>query len=276
VDNPHTKPFAFWQWCIGTIREEHPDVIFLSEAFTRPKIMYRLAKLGFTQSYTYFAWRHTKKELTEYVTELTRSELREFFRPHFWPNTPDILTEYLQKGGRPAFIVRFVLAATLSANYGIYGPPFEHCWNAPREPGSEEYLDSEKYQIYHHPWDRPDRLSPLIARVNQLRRECTPLQSNDNLFFHHVDNDAIICYSKSSSDRSQIVLVVVNLDPHQSQSGTVELSLDELHIDESQPYQLDDLLGDMRYMWYGRKNFVALDPELLPAHVFRVHRPSRS
>ena len=276
VDNPHTKPFSFWEWCIGEIKSEHPDVLFLAEAFTRPKIMHRLAKLGFTQSYTYFAWRNTKQELTEYVTELTESEVREFFRPNFWPNTPDILPEYLQLGGRPAFMARFVLAALLSPNYGIYGPPFEHCWGVPREHGSEEYLASEKYQIHRHDLKRLDSLSEFIARVNEIRREFPVFLSNDPPRFHDVDNNEILCFSKMSSDKTQLIVVVVNLDPHHLQGGWVRLPLEELGLEEAQPYQVHDLLSEGRYLWHGERNFVELDPQICPAHVFQIRRRVRS
>ena len=276
VDNPHTKPFPFWEWCIGEIKRDHPNVLFLAEAFTRPKLMARLAKLGFSQSYTYFSWRNTKPELTEYLTELTQGKGREFFRPNFWPNTPDILTEYLQTGGRPAFMSRLVLAATLSSNYGIYGPPFEHCWNAPQKPGSEEYLHSEKYQLHHHDLDRPDSLKNVITLINRVRREYSVLQSNENLQFHHVDNDQLICYSKSSADRSEIILVVVNLDPHQKQMGFVHLPLYDLKLEEGQPYQVHDLLSDSRYRWVGHRNFVELRPEVVPAHIFKIRRRVRT
>ncbi len=276
VDNPHTKPFAFWEWCIGEIKREHPDVLFLSEAFTRPKIMYRLAKLGFTQSYTYFAWRNTKAELTEYLTELTQTPVREFFRPNFWPNTPDILTEYLQVGGRPAFMARLVLAATLCSNYGIYGPPFEHSWTAPREEGSEEYLYSEKYQIHYHNLDRPDSLRKYMARVNQIRTEYAVLHTNHNLRFHRVDNEELICYSKVSDDKTQIILVVVNLDPNYTQSGFVDLPLDELELGAVHPYEVQDLLTDERYLWHGRRNYVELAPHLVPAHIFLLRRRVRT
>jgi starch synthase (maltosyl-transferring) len=276
VDNPHTKPFPFWEWCIGAIKSEHPDVLFLSEAFTRPKIMYRLAKLGFTQSYTYFTWRNNKQELTEYMQELTQTEVREFFRPNFWPNTPDILHEYLQHGGRPAFMIRLVLASMLSANYGIYGPPYEHCWNGPREPGSEEYLSSEKYQVHHHDLNRPGSLKDLIARINAIRRNFDVLHTNDNLRFHAVDNDQLICFSKSSADNAEIILVVLNLDPHQRQAGMVTLPLYEMGLDEWNPFQVHDLLTDARYVWQGWRNYVELDPFSLPAHVFQVRRRVRS
>lgn len=276
VDNPHTKPFPFWQWCIGEIKREHPGVLFLAEAFTRPKIMHRLAKLGFSQSYTYFAWRNTKAELTEYLTELTETEVGEFFRPNFWPNTPDILTEHLQLGGRAAFMARLVLAAMLSPNYGIYGPPFEHCWSAPREPGSEEYLDSEKYQVHHHDLRRPDSLADFIGRVNHLRHTHVALQSNDTLQFHPVDNESIICFSKTSNDPSEVIVVVVNLDPRHRQSGFVELPLDEFQLDELHPYQVHDLLSDSRFLWHGPRNYVELNPDIVPAHVFQIRRRVRT
>lgn len=276
VDNPHTKPFPFWEWCIGEIKKHHPEILFLAEAFTRPRIMQRLAKLGFSQSYTYFAWRNTKAELTRYLTELTQTEVREFFRPNFWPNTPDILPESLQVGGRAGFMSRLILAATLSSNYGIYGPPFEHCWSLPRELGSEEYLDSEKYQVHHHDLARPDSLRHLIARINQLRRELPVLQTNHRLQFHHVDNDQLLCYSKSSADWSESIVVIVNLDPHHKQSGFVQIREGELGIDQAIPYQVHDLLSDSRYLWYGSRNYVELDPAIIPAHLFRIRRKVRT
>ncbi|MER3398550.1 MAG: alpha-1,4-glucan--maltose-1-phosphate maltosyltransferase [Chloroflexota bacterium] len=273
VDNPHTKPFAFWEWLIGQIKAEHPDVIFLSEAFTRPKVMYHLAKLGFSQSYTYFAWRNTKPELTEYLTELTRTEIREYFRPNLWPNTPDILTEYLQRGGRPAFMVRFILAATLSASYGIYGPAFELCLNVPREPGSEEYLDSEKYELKYWRIDDPASLRDLIGRVNRIRRENPALHANDSLRFHPTDNDQLICYSKHTPGFENLIVVVVNLDPHHVQAGTVDLQIHELGLDPDRPYLVHDLLTGASYTWHGWRNYVELNPHTLPAHIFRVERP---
>jgi len=272
VDNPHTKSFAFWEWCIGEIKRRDPDVLFLSEAFTRPKVMYRLAKLGFTQSYTYFTWRNTKQELTEYLQELTQTEVREFFRPNFWPNTPDILPASLQIGKRSAFMSRLVLAATLSSNYGIYGPPFEHGWSAPLKPGSEEYLNSEKYQLHYHDLSRPDSLQEFIARINRIRRENPVLQSNSSLRFHDVDNADLICYSKTLPDQTQTIVTVVNLDPHYKQSGFVELPLVELGLDPQHPYQVHDLLSDRRFLWHGSRNYVELDPGEIPAHVFRVRR----
>jgi starch synthase (maltosyl-transferring) len=276
VDNPHTKPFRFWEWLIADIKKSYPDVIFLSEAFTRPKVMYQLAKLGFTQSYTYFAWRNTKRELTQYSTELTQTEVREYLRPNLWPNTPDILTEYLQFGGRSAFMARLVLAATLGVSYGIYGPAFELCENHPKEPGGEEYLDSEKYEIKN--WDiaRADSLKDFIARVNKVRRENPALRSNWSLRFHEVDNEQLICYSKRTDDLSNVVLVVVNLDPHHTQSGWVEFPLEELGIDPQKPYQMHDLLSDARYLWQGSRNYVELNPQIVPAHVFRMRRRVRT
>ena len=276
VDNPHTKPYQFWEWLISGIKTQYPDVLFLSEAFTRPKVMYRLAKLGFTQSYTYFAWRNTKYELTEYFTELTKTPVREYFRPNLWPNTPDILTEFLQFGGRPAFIIRFVLAATLGASYGIYGPAFELCENRALRPGSEEYLDSEKYQIRQWNTGDPRNLKSLIARVNQIRKENVALQSDWSLQFHPSDNDQLLVYSKTTPDFSNVVVVVVNLDPYYTQSGWVDLSLDALGLDPAQPYQMHDLLDDSRYLWHGAHNYVKLDPQILPAHIFRVRRRVRT
>jgi starch synthase (maltosyl-transferring) len=276
VDNPHTKPFHFWEWLISGVKNVCPEVIFLSEAFTRPKVMFRLAELGFSQSYTYFAWRNTKWELTQYFTELAQSELCEYYRPNLWPNTPDILTEYLQSGGRAAFMVRLVLAATLGASYGIYGPAFELCENRPREPGSEEYLDSEKYEVKY--WDiaRPDSLRDFIARLNRIRRENPALQSNSNLSFHPIDNDRLICYSKHTEDLSNIVLVTANLDPHHTHSGWLELPLDELGLDSRQPYQVHDLLSGARYLWHGSRNYVELNPQIVPAHILCVRRRVRT
>jgi starch synthase (maltosyl-transferring) len=269
VDNPHTKPFAFWEWLIGGVKRDYPEAIFLSEAFTRPKIMHRLAKLGFSQSYTYFAWRNTKWELTQYFTELTQPDVREYFRPSLWPNTPDILTEYLQSGGRPAFMTRLVLAATLAASYGIYGPAFELCENRRREPRSEEYLDSEKYEIKQWELDRPDSLKDFIAQVNRIRRENPALQSDWSLSFHHVDNEQLICYSKRTENLKNVIVVVVNLDPRYTQSGWVELDLEALGFYPSQTYQVHDLLTDARHVWQGRRNYVELNPHVVPAHVFR-------
>jgi starch synthase (maltosyl-transferring) len=270
VDNPHTKPFPMWEWLIREVRREYGDAIFLAEAFTRPKVMYRLAKLGFDQSYTYFAWKNTKAQLTQYFTELAQSPVREFFHGNLWPNTPDILTEYLQDGGRPAFMSRFVLAATLGANYGIYGPAFELCENRPVERGSEEYGDSEKYQIRVWPVDRAYSLEWLIGRVNRARRENPALRSDGSLRFHPLDNDQMIAYSKMTEDRSNIIVAIVNLDFRYKQAGWVQLPLEEFGIDPRQPFEVHDLLTDARYHWQGPRNYVELNPSEIPAHVFKL------
>ncbi len=275
VDNPHTKPFAFWEWLIERTRRRSPDVIFLAEAFTRPKVMYRLAKLGFTQSYTYFAWRNTREELVQYFRELGSAPLSEFFRPNLWPNTPDILTEFLQFGGRAAFMARLALAATLGASYGIYGPAFELLESEAREPGSEEYRDSEKYQIRNWSLDRPDSLRDFIARVNGIRRENPALQSDRGLVFHPLDNPALIAYSKATPDRANVIVAVVNLDPHHAQSGWLDLDLPALGITAEQSFQVHDLLSGARFLWSGTRNFVRLDPQA-PAHILRVRRRVRS
>jgi starch synthase (maltosyl-transferring) len=270
VDNPHTKPFVFWEWLIADIKAQHPDVLFLSEAFTRPKVMYRLGKLGFSQSYTYFTWRNSKQELADYFTELTQTQVREYFRPNAWPNTPDILHEVLQTGGRAAFEARLVLAATLSANYGIYGPAYELMEHAPREPGSEEYLDSEKYQ--QRTWDlaRPDSLRALITRVNVARREHPALQTNERLWFHTIENEQLIAYTKNTADRSDVILAVVNLDFHRPQAGMLELGLEGLGLPPDAPYEVIDLLDDATYIWQGSRNWIELDPAVRAAHVFHV------
>lgn len=276
VDNPHTKSFPFWEWVIAEIQRSHPEVIFLSEAFTRPKLMYRLAKVGFTQSYTYFAWRTTKWELTEYFTELTQTEVAEYFRPNAWPNTPDILTEQLQLGERSVFMQRLVLAATLCANYGIYGPPFELCESRPRERHSEEYLDSEKYEIRDWDTDRADSLKEFLARVNRIRKENPALHDNGTLQFHPVDNEQLICYSKRSEQNSNLIIVVVNLDPYHTHSGWIELPLDHLGVPLTRSYQVHDLLSESRFFWHGSRNYVEINPQVVPAHVLRLRRYVRS
>jgi starch synthase (maltosyl-transferring) len=276
VDNPHTKPLRFWEWLINEIKTSYPEIIFLSEAFTRPKLQYNLAKRGFTQSYTYFAWRHTKEEITRYFTELTQTDVHEYFRPHLWPNTPDILTEYLQHGGRPAFLIRLVLAATLGASYGIYGPAFELCEYQPRSEGSEEYLDSEKYEIRSWGLEQPHSLKDFIARVNRIRHENPALQSNQGLHFHTVDNPELLCYSKSTADRANVMLVVVNLSPYYAHSGWVELQFDTLGLDPTQPVQMHDELSAARYIWHGARHYVELHPQTVPAHIFRLRRRIRT
>ncbi len=272
VDNPHTKAFPFWEWVIGELKGEQPDLIFLAEAFTRPKVMYRLAKLGFTQSYTYFAWRNTSWEITRYMEELTRTEVREYFRPNLWPNTPDILPEYLQFGGRAGFAARLILAATLGASYGIYGPAYELGEGRAREAGGEEYLDSEKYQLRHWDLERKSSLKDLIARVNAIRRGNPALWSDAGLRFHGSDNEQILCYSKTDPDGGDLVLVVANLDPHYRQTGWVDLDLAALGIDPDRPFQVHDLLGGGRFLWNGTRNYVELAPDSLPAQIFKVRR----
>jgi starch synthase (maltosyl-transferring) len=274
VDNPHTKPFTFWEWLIGEVRREYPEVIFLAEAFTRPKIMYRLAKLGFGQSYTYFTWRNVKWELTQYFTELTQADVCEYFRPNLWPNTPDILSDYLRDGGRPAFMSRLVLAATLGANYGIYGPAFELCENRRRDTTSEEYLNSEKYEIKHWDIDSPNSLRDFVTRVNRIRRENPALHSDLNLRFHPIDNEQLIGYSKTTADFSNTILVVVSLDYRYRQSGWLELPLEELGLDQNQRYPVHDLMNDASYLWEGSRNYIELDPAIRPAHIFRIEAES--
>ncbi len=276
VDNPHTKAMPFWEWAIAEVKREHPGAIFLSEAFTRPKVMHHLAKLGFTQSYTYFTWRNTKWELEEYFRELTSPPVREVFRPNLWPNTPDILHEFLQTGGRPAFVIRLLLAATLGASYGIYGPAFELCEARAREPGSEEYLDSEKYQLRSWDLEHPQSLRYLIARVNRIRRDNAALQRDDTLRFHRVDNDEIICYSKSTPDLSNVILCAVSLDPKNERWGWTELDMAALGLETrgDEPYEVHDLLTDARYTWRGPRNVVGLSPEA-PAHILRVRGGGR-
>ena len=269
VDNPHTKPFAFWEWLIAEIRREHPNVLFLSEAFTRPRVMHRLAKLGFSQSYTYFTWRVTKQELSEYFTELALGEAREYFRPNCWPNTPDILPYHLQDAGLPAFRVRLVLAATLAANYGIYGPAFELGENRPRDPGvSEEYLDSEKYELRRWDLGKPASLTPFIATVNGIRNTHPALQSDWSLAFHATDNDQLLCYSKRAG--GDVILVAVNLDALRVQSGWVELDLAALGLEANAAFTVRDELSGESYPWRGSRNFVMLDPARAPAHVFSI------
>jgi starch synthase (maltosyl-transferring) len=266
VDNPHTKAFAFWEWCIAELKREHPELVFLAEAFTKPKVMYALAKLGFTQSYTYFTWRYTPHDFVEYLTELTKTEAKEFFRPNFWPNTPDILPPHLTEGGRPAFCARLVLASTLSSNYGIYGPAFELMEHTPR-PGAEEYVDNEKYELKRWDLDREDSLRHLITRVNRIRSEHPALHSNDSLVFHTAD-EPFLCYSKRAGD--DVVLIVVSFDPFQKRSGVVTLDLGALGLSSSDAFEVHDLIGDSRYRWQGSRNYVELDPHAMPAHVFSV------
>jgi starch synthase (maltosyl-transferring) len=270
VDNPHTKPVAFWEYLIKGVQEKYPDVVFLSEAFTRPKMMKALAKAGFSQSYTYFTWRNSKQELIEYFTELTQTEMSEYFRPNLWPNTPDILPFVLQDGGRPAFMIRVALAATLSTLYGIYSG-YELCENEAL-PGREEYLDSEKYQFKERDWNAPGNIKDWIARLNKIRKENRALQFYDNLRFYPAENEAILFYGKMTAARDNIILVVVNLDPHRKQHSYIDVPVDQFGQIETDAYEVHDLLSDARYIWRGRRNYVELDPNIQPAHIFRVRR----
>jgi starch synthase (maltosyl-transferring) len=270
VDNPHTKPVAFWEYLIHGVREKYPDVIFLSEAFTRPKMMKALARAGFNQSYTYFTWRNSKQELIEYFTELTQTEMNEYYRPNLWPNTPDILPFVLQEGGRPAFMTRVLLAATLSPLYGIYSG-YELCENKAL-PGREEYLDSEKYQFRERDWNAPGNIKDWISRINQIRKQNRALQMYTNLRFYHADNDAILFYGKMTPARDNIILVVVNLDPFRKENSFVYVPIEEFGQMESDEYQVHDLLSDARYTWRAGQNYVELDPEIQPAHIFLVRR----
>ena len=270
VDNPHTKPVAFWEYLIEGVREKYPDAIFLAEAFTRPKMMKSLARAGFNQSYTYFTWRNSKQELIDYFTELTQTEMSEYFRPNLWPNTPDILPYALQDGGRPAFMIRVLMAATLSPLYGIYSG-YELCENEAL-PGREEYLDSEKYQLKERDWNAPGNIKDWIARINQIRKQNRALQMYTNLRFYPADNDAILFYGKMTPARDNIILVVVNLDPFRKQNSFVHVPIEEFGQMATDEYQVHDLLNDARYTWRGRQNYVELDPEIQPAHIFLVHR----
>ena len=269
VDNPHTKPVSFWEYLINKVQARFPDVIFLSEAFTRPKMMKELAKAGFTQSYTYFTWRNTKRELTEYFTELTQTEMVETYRANLWPNTPDILPFFLQHGGRGAFLIRATLAATLSPVYGIYSG-FELCENAAL-PDREEYLDSEKYQWKKRDWNAPGNIKEFITRLNRIRRENRALQQYRNLRFHAVDNEQLLFYSRGTVARDNILLIVVSLDPWTAQEGFLSVPVEEFGWMDGESYQVHDLLDDARYQWTGSRNYVRLDPSK-PAHVFRVRR----
>ncbi|MDQ3364434.1 MAG: DUF3416 domain-containing protein [Myxococcota bacterium] len=301
VDNPHTKPIPFWEWCLREVHDQFPDAIFLAEAFTRPKVMYALAKCGFSQSYTYYSWRTTKPELTSYLEELARPPVVDFFRPNFWPTTPDIFPDHLVHGGRAAFVQRLVLAGTLASNYGIYGPSYELMEHTPRlgpkvdgasessrtvpeaegasersRPVLEELAQNEKYQLRQ--WDvaRPESLRHVMARLNRIRRAHPALRDHRSLHFHATDNDRVIAYSKRTADNADVVLCIVNLDPHHTHRAWVDLDLAELGLAETDTYQVHDLLGDARFAWRGRRNYVELAPDVLPAHIFELKRFVRS
>lgn len=269
IDNPHTKAFAFWRWMIGEVRKQNPDIIFLAEAFTRPRVMERLAKAGFTQSYTYFTWRNTKFELEQYITELTRSEMRYYFRPNFWPNTPDILPPALISGGENAHITRVILAATLSSNYGLYGPVYEFGINEPHGT-KEEYVDNEKYEIKHWNWNQYTRIGDIITRVNRIRKENAALQSTWNIQLLETSNDQIIAYLKTDDETANRLLIVVNLDVFNTQGAHVRVPLTKLNIGYNEPYQVKDLLGGGKYHWLNDFNYVELNPYQMPAHIFKI------
>ncbi len=275
VDNPHTKPVSFWEWCIAEVRQKFPDVIFLSEAFTHPKMMKLLAKVGFSQSYTYFTWRNTKQELTEYLTELTQDEMAEYFRGNFFTNTPDINPVYLQEGGRPAFLVRAVLATTLTSSYGIYSG-FELCESSPTKPGKEEYLDSEKYQFKERDWDAPGNIKEFITTLNRIRKENRALHYYRNLRFLNSNNDNILAYCKVTDAQDNIIVVAVNLSPRAKAGAMVEVPVRQIGLSPWESYQMHDLLTDEKWIWQGQHNYVELDPahpeEPRVAHVFRLNR----
>ena len=269
VDNPHTKPVKFWEWLIRDVQNEHPGIIFLSEAFTRPKMMKVLAKSGFTQSYTYFTWRNEKNELVEYLTEITSPPVSDYFRGNLWPNTPDILHETLQHGGRPAFKMRLVLAATLSASYGMYSG-YELSENVPREPGSEEYLDSEKYELKARNWDAPGNLVRFVTRVNAIRRSHPALQQMTNLRFHESSDDAVVWYSKTWGDDT--IFVAASLDMTRTREAMVDVPLAALGLGPDQPYVMRELLADRTWEWRGARGYVKLDPADDPAQIFHLQR----
>jgi starch synthase (maltosyl-transferring) len=269
VDNPHTKPIPFWQWVIAEVNKEHSDIIFLAEAFTRPKIMASLGKVGFTQSYTYFTWRVNKVEIVEYMTELVNGPSRDYFRPNFWPNTPDILPFHLQHQGENIFIIRVALAATLSSNYGLYGPPYELCDNAPVD-GREEYYDSEKYELKSFDWRKTNRMTDIITLLNKARRENAALQSTWNLTFCNIEDPNIIAFLKMTDDRSNILMIVVNLDPNGKHSGYIQIPKDKLGVGSKINIKLLDLITEEHYTWTQEWNYVELEPNKMPFHIFKL------
>lgn len=269
VDNPHTKPIPFWEWAIAEINKKYDDIIFLSEAFTRPRVMASLAKIGFTQSYTYFTWRVSKQELIEYMNELVFGASRNYFRPNFWPNTPDILPYHLQHQGENIFIIRVALAATLSSNYGMYGPVYEFCENVP-VPGKEEYMDSEKYEVRRFDWKRTNRMTDIITLLNKARHENVALQSTWNLHFCQIENPNIIAYLKCDENLTNILLVVVNLDPNGRQHGFVQIPKSKLKLADHINLKLHDLVTNEQYTWTQEWNYVELDPYKMPFHLFKI------
>ncbi len=268
VDNPHTKPYYFWNWIINEVKAKHPDVLFLAEAFTRPKVMQQLGKQGYTQSYTYFTWRNNKQELIEYIEELTKTEQREYMRPNFWPNTPDINPYHLQGANESKYIQRYVLAATLSSNIGIYGPVFEQMIDA-AIPGKEEYLNSEKFQLCHYDWYKENKLTTIIARVNQLRHQNEALQQTNNIKFCFLENNNLMAFYKWNDAKTNELLIIISLDPYYSQQGSVKVPLQELKIHQGHAYQMHDLVTGSVYNWYNEWNYVELHPTL-PFHIFKI------
>jgi starch synthase (maltosyl-transferring) len=270
VDNPHTKPIAFWEWLIAHLRRDHPDVLLLAEAFTRPAVMKRLAKIGFTQSYTYYTWRNTKYELTEYLTELASTAMVDYFRPNFWVNTPDILHAFLQRGGPAAFRLRLVLAALTAPSWGMYSG-YELCENTAVREGSEEYLNSEKYQVRGRDWNDPRSLAPMVTQLNGIRRRhAEAVALLRTLRVHHIDSEQMLCVSRMSDDGGDVLLVIVNLDPHSAHEGTTWLDLEALGISYDAPFEAHDELTDATYTWWGPANYVRLDPAVQPAHVLHL------
>ena len=274
VDNPHTKPLPFWEWVIKEIQKKNPEVLFLAEAFTRPRVMERLGKVGFTQSYTYITWRNSREELEEYMTYLTKSPVSEYFRPNFWPNTPDILPPHLTQGGESAHIIRMIMAATLSSNWGMYGPVYEFGINQPM-PNKEEYINNEKYEVHHWDWNRRTRISETISRINLIRKENEALQYTNNLILTQADNPQIFAYAKKSPTGNNIILVVLNLDFRWKQAGWVKVPLAELGLPTTINYQVNDLLSGHTYHWQNEWNYVELEPSSLPAHILQLDVPAQ-
>jgi starch synthase (maltosyl-transferring) len=270
VDNPHTKPYYFWNWIIAEVKKQHPDVLFLAEAFTKPKVMQQLAKQGYTQSYTYFTWRNNKQELIEYMTELTQSEQREYMRPNFWPNTPDINPYHLQGANESKYLQRYVLAATLSSNIGIYGPVFEQQIDD-AIPGKEEYYMSEKFEVKHYNWDVQNKLTSIISKVNAIRHQHEALQQTNNIKFCHVENDNLLAFYKWNDSKTDELLIIISLEQYYAQQGTVQLPLQDLGIHSGQQITVNDLVTGSSYNWHNEWNFIELHPTL-PFHIFKINK----
>lgn len=270
VDNPHTKPYYFWNWIITEVKKQHPDILFLAEAFTKPKVMQQLAKQGYTQSYTYFTWRNNKQELIEYMTELTQSDQREYMRPNFWPNTPDINPYHLQGANESKYLQRYVLAATLSSNIGIYGPVFEQQIDD-AIPGKEEYYMSEKFEVKHYNWDVQNKLTSIISKVNAIRHQHEALQQTNNIKFCHVENDNLLAFYKWNDSKTDELLIIVSLEQYYAQQGTVQLPLQDLGIHSGYQITVNDLVTGSSYNWHNEWNFIELHPTL-PFHIFKINK----